>query len=171
MADGRSDKVLATFIVYSFSFSVCSQATGIKTDVANAPIAVVDSDRSALSARIHDGLLKPYFSLPNAINRSVVDRTMDIGAYAFVLDMPPRLEADLLRGRNPAIQLNIDAAAMTQAEVAVCRSRPEMKVLEYKSWATTPVATRIARSGRKPTNSTSGDCEDRCEPDELSQLL
>jgi ABC-2 type transport system permease protein len=112
MADGRSDKVLATFIVYSFAFSVCSQATGIKTDVANAPIAVVDSDRSALSARIRDGLLKPHFRLPDAIDRSVVDRTMDIGAYAFVLDMPPRLEADLLCGRNPAIQLNIDAAAM-----------------------------------------------------------
>ena len=44
---------------------------------------------------------------------AVVDRAMDIGAYAFVLDMPPRPEADLLRGRNPAIQLNIDAAAMT----------------------------------------------------------
>jgi ABC-2 type transport system permease protein len=42
---------------------------------------------------------------------------MDIGAYAFVLDIPPRLEADLLRGRNPTIQLNIDATAMTQAAV------------------------------------------------------
>jgi ABC-2 type transport system permease protein len=117
LASLGSDKVLAAFIVYSFSLSVYSQATGIKTDVANAPIAVVDSDRSALSARIHDGLLKPYFRLPDAIDRSVVDRTMDIGAYAFVLDMPPRLEADLLRGRNPTIQLNIDATAMTQAAV------------------------------------------------------
>ena len=117
LASLGSDKVLAVFIVYSFSLSVYSQATGIKTDVANAPIAVVDSDRSALSARIHHGLLKPYFRLPDAIDRSVVDRTMDIGAYAFVLDMPPRLEADLLRGRNPTIQLNIDATAMTQAAV------------------------------------------------------
>ncbi len=117
LASLGSDKVLAVFIVYSFSLSVYSQATGIKTDVANAPIAVVDSDRSALSARIHDGLLKPYFRLPDAIDRSVVDRTMDIGAYAFVLDVPPRLEADLLRGRNPTIQLNIDATAMTQAAV------------------------------------------------------
>jgi ABC-2 type transport system permease protein len=111
------DRVLAAFIVYSFSLSVYSQATGIKTDVANAPIAIVDSDQSALSARIHDGLLKPYFRRPDAIDRSIVDRTMDVGNYAFVLDVPPRLEADLLRGRSPTIQLNIDATAMTQAAV------------------------------------------------------
>jgi ABC-2 type transport system permease protein len=111
------DRVLAAFIVYSFSLSVYSQATGIKTDVANAPIAIVDSDQSALSARIHDGLLKPYFRRPDAIDRSIVDRTMDVGNYAFVLDVPSRLEADLLRGRSPTIQLNIDATAMTQAAV------------------------------------------------------
>ena len=39
---------------------------------------------------------------------------MDRGHYAFVLDIPPRLEADVLRGR-PQIQLNIDATAMTLA--------------------------------------------------------
>jgi ABC-2 type transport system permease protein len=94
---------------------VYRQATRITSDVANAPIAVVDSDRSALSARFHDGLLKPCFSFPDAIDRSVVDRTMDSGARAFVLDMPPRLAADLLRGCNPTLQLNIDATAMTQA--------------------------------------------------------
>jgi ABC-2 type transport system permease protein len=117
LASLGSDKVLAIFIVYSFTFSIYSEATGINTEVANAPIAIVDSDQSALSARIHDGLLKPYFRLPQAIDRSAVDRAMDTGVYAFVLDIPPRLEADVLRGRNPTIQLNIDATAMTQAAV------------------------------------------------------
>ena len=117
LASLASDKVLAAFIVYSFTFSIYSEATGIKTEVANAPIAIVDSDRSVLSARIHDGLLKPFFRLPDVIDRSAVDRAMDTGTYAFVLDIPPRLEADLLRGRNPTIQLNIDATAMTQAAV------------------------------------------------------
>jgi ABC-2 type transport system permease protein len=112
-----SDKVLVAFIVYSFSFSIYSEATGIQTEVANSPIAIVDSDHSALSARIHDGLLKPYFRRPVIIDRSEVDRAMDVGTYAFVLEIPPRLEADILRGRNPALQLNIDATAMTQAAV------------------------------------------------------
>src|SRR5689334_12274619 len=112
-----SDKVLAVFIVYSFTFSIYSIATGVKTEVADARIAIVDSDRSALSARIHDSLLKPYFRRPDEIDRSAVDLAMDTGAYAFVLDIPPRLEADVLSGRGPSLQLNIDATAMTQAAV------------------------------------------------------
>jgi ABC-2 type transport system permease protein len=117
LASLASDTILAGFIVYSFSFSVYSEATGVKTDVNDAPIAIVDSDRSMLSGRIADGLLKPYFRRPDIIDRSSVDRAMDRGAYAFILDIPPRFEADLLRGRNPLLQLNIDATAMTQAAV------------------------------------------------------
>jgi ABC-2 type transport system permease protein len=117
LASLASDKVLAAFIVYSFSFNIYSEATGIRTEVANAPIAIVDSDRSTLSGRIYDGLLKPYFRRPVIIDRSDVDRAMDGGIYAFVLDVPPRLEADVLRGRNPTLQLNIDATAMTEAAV------------------------------------------------------
>jgi ABC-2 type transport system permease protein len=117
LASLASDKILAVFIVYSFTFSIYSIATGVKTDVTNARVAIVDSDRSALSARIRDGLLKPYFRQPEEIDRSAVDLAMDTGAYAFVLDIPPRLEADVLTGRGPSLQLNIDATAMTQAAV------------------------------------------------------
>jgi ABC-2 type transport system permease protein len=117
LASLASDKVLVAFIVYSFSFNVYNEATGIKTEVANAPIAIVDSDRSTLSGRIYDGLLKPYFRRPVIVDRSDVDQAMDSGTYAFVLDIPPRLEADVLRGRQPTIQLDIDATAMTQAAV------------------------------------------------------
>ena len=117
LASLASDKVLAVFIIYSFTFSIYSIATGVKTDIANARIAIVDSDRSALSTRIHDGLLKPYFRPPEEIDRSAIDLAMDTGAYAFVLDIPPRLEADVLTARGPSLQLNIDATAMTQAAV------------------------------------------------------
>jgi ABC-2 type transport system permease protein len=112
-----SDTVLAAFIVYSFSFSIYSIATGVKTDLVNALIAVVDSDRSALSERLRDGFLHPYFRRPAIIDRAEIDRLMDRGAYTFVLDLPPRMEADVLRGRVPILQLDIDATAMTQAGV------------------------------------------------------
>jgi ABC-2 type transport system permease protein len=112
-----SDKVLAFFLVYSFSFAIYTQATGVNTEITNAPIAVVDSDRSALSARIRDGLLKPYFRRPALIDRGDVDRTMDRGIYSFVLDVPPHLEADVVNGRVPTLQLNIDATAMTYAGI------------------------------------------------------
>jgi ABC-2 type transport system permease protein len=117
LASLGSDTVLAFFIVYSFSFSVYSIATGVKTDVANAPVAIVDADRSRLSGRIQDGFLRPYFKRPQILDRAEVDSLMDRGTYTFVLDIPPQFEADVLRGRSPAVQLNTDATAMTQAGV------------------------------------------------------
>lgn len=117
LASLASDMVLAAFVVYSFSFSVYSEATGISTEVANAPVAIVDTDRSVLSIRIADALLLPYFRQPVLVDRSAVDRLMDEGLYAFVLDIPSRFQADVLNGRDPVVQLNIDATAMTQAAV------------------------------------------------------
>ncbi|MQP64569.1 ABC transporter permease subunit [Niveispirillum sp. SYP-B3756] len=110
-----ADKVLLAFIIYCFSVSVYTVATGVKTDVAGARVAVVDGDGSALSRRLRDALLPPQFKTPELIDRSQVDRAMDEGKYAFVLDLPPRLEADLREGHQPTIQLNIDATAMTMA--------------------------------------------------------
>ena len=117
LASLASDIVLAFFVVYSFSFSIYSEATGITTDVTNAPIAIVDSDRSVLSTRIADALLQPYFRRPVLIDRSAVDQLMDAGRYPFVLDVPPRFEADVLSRHDPTLQLNVDATAMTQAAV------------------------------------------------------
>jgi ABC-2 type transport system permease protein len=112
-----NDTVLVIFIVYSFSFSVYSVATGVKTEVSNASIAVVDGDRSNASAHLVDALQPPLFRWPAELDRSEVDRAMDAGRYTFVLDIPSGFEADLLRARMPEIQLNVDATAMTQAGV------------------------------------------------------
>ena len=115
LASVLADKVLLGFIVYCFTISVYTVATGVKTDVSDARIAVVDNDQSALSQRIRDALLPPYFATPDLIDRAQVDPALDAGTYAFILDLPPDLEADLRRGRQPIIQLNIDATAMTMA--------------------------------------------------------
>ena len=40
---------------------------------------------------------------------------MDAGTYTFVLDIPPDFQRDVLAGRTPAIQLNVDATRMSQA--------------------------------------------------------
>ena len=111
------DRVLLAFIVYSFSIMIYSDATGVKIEVSNAAIAIVDGDRSQLSRRIQDALLKPHFKPAMIIDRSEVDTLMDRGKVSFVLDIPPRFEADILAGRSPRLQLSIDATAMTQAGV------------------------------------------------------
>ena len=42
-------------------------------------------------------------------------RLMNVGTYTFIIDIPPNFERDVLGGRSPAVQVNIDATAMVQA--------------------------------------------------------
>ena len=45
------------------------------------------------------------------------DPGMDEGRYTFVLDIPPNFQRDVLAGRQPAIQLNVDATRISQAYI------------------------------------------------------
>ena len=112
-----SDPILIILIVYMFSVALVSVATSITTEVKNASIAIVDHDRSALSYRLQSSLIAPNFKTVREIEAHEVDRLMDTGTYTFVLDIPPGYEKDILAGRNPKIQLLVDATAMTQAAI------------------------------------------------------
>jgi ABC-2 type transport system permease protein len=109
------DPVLMGLILYTFTFAIYTVANGVKTELNNASIAIVDEDRSVLSSQLIAAFLPPYFKAPEVIELSELDPGMDKGRYTFVLDIPPRFEADVLAGRYPAIQLNVDATAMAIA--------------------------------------------------------
>ena len=109
------DVVMVVLIVYVFTFAVYSEATAMRTDVNGASVAVIDGDRSTLSGRIRDALQPPYFRAPVEVDRSQLDALMDKGAFAFILDIPRGLEADLLAGRAPTLQVNVDATGISQA--------------------------------------------------------
>jgi ABC-2 type transport system permease protein len=109
------DVVMVALIIYVFTAAVYSEATAMKTDVSNAGVAIVDADQSTLSSRIKDALQPPYFRTPRELDRSELDQLLDKGQYTFILEIPPRLEADLLANRGPSIQINVDATAVTQA--------------------------------------------------------
>ncbi len=111
------DVVMLALIGYVFTFAVYTEATAMRTDVNDAKVAIVDSDRSTLSGRIKDALQPPHFRSAVEIDRSELDGLMDKGAFTFILDMPHGLEADLLAGRDPAIQVNVDATSIAQAGV------------------------------------------------------
>ncbi len=113
----QRDMVLVAFVIYSFSFAIYTQATGTSSEVHNASIALVDEDHSALSTHIADSFLRPQFRTPEAIRPDEVGPAMDRGVYMFVVVIPPRYEADLRGGRQPEIQVNIDATAMLQASI------------------------------------------------------
>lgn len=110
-----ADPVLLLLIAYVFSFAVYAVATGAKLEVVNASVAYVDLDRSELTGRIIGAILPPEFDTPQEIPASDIDRVMNKGDFVFVLSFPPRFEADVLSGRQPSVQLDVDATAMVQA--------------------------------------------------------
>ena len=111
------DHVLILFVIYAFSLAIYSGANGISGDVNNASLGIVDEDQSILSAQIVNALLPPLFDEPVQISASEIDQTMDDASYGFVLVIPSGFEADILAGRQPEIQLNIDATLVIQARI------------------------------------------------------
>ncbi|MDY6986429.1 MAG: ABC transporter permease [Thermodesulfobacteriota bacterium] len=109
------DKVLLFFVIWAFSGGIYAVATATSLELHNAPIAVVDEDRSELSRRIVGAFYGPYFKTPELIDASDVDPGMDSGLYTFVLDIPPEFERDVLAGKQPDMLVNIDATRMSQA--------------------------------------------------------
>ncbi|WP_454763937.1 ABC transporter permease [Cupriavidus campinensis] len=109
------DPIMLALILYSFTAQVYSSATAMPETLHNAPIAITDEDDSPLSARIVSSLYPPSFAIPKAVSLSEVDAGMDAGDYTFALNIPPNFQRDVLAGRSPAIQLNVDATRMSQA--------------------------------------------------------
>ncbi len=109
------DPMLLVLIVYAFTLSIYSASRATPETLNRAAIAVVDEDQSPVSSRIITALYPPYFTTPTLISQHEMDRRMDAGADTFALDIPPNFQRDLLAGKAPTIQLNIDATRMTQA--------------------------------------------------------
>ena len=109
------DPMMLVLILYLFTVAVYSSARAIPETLHLAAIAVVDEDRSPLSQRIVGAFYPPLFTQPAVITRSEMDAGMDTGDYTFVLNIPPNFQRDVLAGRAPAVQLNVDATRMSQA--------------------------------------------------------
>lgn len=109
------DKLMLFLILFAFTGQVYLTATGLPESLHKAPIAIIDEDRSPLSLRIIDAFYPPHFLPPLLIEQYAADPGMDTGLYTFVLDIPSNFQRDVLAGRQPAIQLNVDATRMSQA--------------------------------------------------------
>jgi ABC-2 type transport system permease protein len=111
----RADPVMLFLIVYTFTFAIYTVASGARFEVENAAVAVVDEDGSRLSARLQDALLKPFFQAPTAISARDADAALDDGRFGFIVQIPPKFEEDVVAGRHPAVGIEVDATAMSQA--------------------------------------------------------
>ena len=102
-------------IIYVFTLGVYMAANVNPDTLRNAPIAIVDEDASPLSMRIVDAFYPPLFRRPDVIAINRANRGLDQSEYTFVLDIPPNYQRDLLAGRQPEVQLNVDANQISQA--------------------------------------------------------
>jgi ABC-2 type transport system permease protein len=109
------DFVLLALVVYSFSLAIIMQARSNSQELHNASVAVVDEDHSELSRRIAHAFLPPLFQPVRTIAERDIVPLMNKGAYTFVVDIPPTFERDVLAGRRPGLQIDVDATAMVQA--------------------------------------------------------
>lgn len=112
-----SDIVLVMFVCYAFTLTVYQQANGTSNDVNNASLAFVDDDRSALSNELINAFYPPRFQFAAIIPPTEIEAAMDEGRYMFVVVIPPQFEQNLVAGRNPDVQINIDATAVQQAGI------------------------------------------------------
>lgn len=111
------DRAMLFLIVYIFTIAVHTAATSMPETLHDAPLAVVDEDGSPLARRLTAAFRPPEFTPPRLIALREQDPQLDAGRYTYVLDIPPGFQRDVLAGRSPALQLNIDATRMSQAFV------------------------------------------------------
>jgi ABC-2 type transport system permease protein len=109
------DPVLLALVAYTFTVAIVTVARGVRTEVRDAAIAVVDLDGSQISVRLAEAFLPPWFKPARAIGLDEVERVLERGEATFVLLIPAGFEADLLAERGPELALLVDATAMTLA--------------------------------------------------------
>jgi ABC-2 type transport system permease protein len=139
------DPMMLVLIFYSFTIAIYAKATAMPETLSRTPIAIVDEDQSQLSMRLADAFYLPYFLPPLMINQAEMDARMDAGLDTFALDIPPDFQRDVLAGRSPTIQLNVDATRMSQAFTGsgyiqtIVTSEVNAFAEHYRATATLPV--------------------------------
>ncbi len=146
------DRVLLITVIYVFSLGLYFSATTGSDGLTHAVIAVVDEDHSQLADRIRDAFLPPMFHLLPKLPLSAVDRGMDKGEYTFVLVIPHDFERDVLAGKCPVLQLNVDATRMAQAFTGAGYIQQiiqrEIALFVNRSPGETPALARIIQRNR-----------------------
>jgi len=111
----RADRVMPVLVLYTFTVAIYAVATGASTEATNLAVAIVDEDHSNLSRQIADGLTPPTFKPAVEISSTEIDSSMDAERFVFVIEIPARFQQDILQGRAPSVQVNVNATAVAQA--------------------------------------------------------
>jgi ABC-2 type transport system permease protein len=111
----RSDPVMMLLVAYSFTIAIYAAATGASTEATNLSIGIVDEDHSDLSRGIADGLTPPTFRQVIQLAPTEIDTAMNAQRVLFIIEIPTNFESDILSGRQPTVEIDVDATAAAQA--------------------------------------------------------
>ena len=106
---------MLVLVIFAFSISVNTVATGAVTEATNLSVGIVDEDGSDLSRQIAEGLARPTFQPPVQITAPEIDGKLDKGELLLIVEIPPNFQANVLAQRRTEIQINVDATAVAQA--------------------------------------------------------
>ena len=116
----QHDSVRLAFAVLGPILLMIVFGYGISLDVDHLPFAVLDSDGTAASRDYVDSFRGSYYFVENSPipNYSELDRRLRNGQLRLALELPTGFQKDLLRGRQPDVNVFIDAAQPFRAETA-----------------------------------------------------
>ncbi|MFD2173797.1 ABC transporter permease [Rhodobacter lacus] len=111
----RGDVVMLVLILYVFTAAIWLVSQGGSTEVRDLTVAVVDDDRSQLSARMIEAIRPPLFRPPQLLSPPEAERAQIAGEEVLVVSIPPNLEKDLRAGRGGNVMVLVDATAVAFA--------------------------------------------------------
>jgi len=112
------DPILLIVIAYFFTADIYV-AGGIRMDLKQASIVVMDHDHSAASRDLIYHFRPPYFDLQGEISSEhEALELLDRGDVLAVLDIPNGFQRDLMRGKSVSVQIQVDASNATLGTLA-----------------------------------------------------
>jgi len=116
----QHDSVRLAFALFGPILLMIVFGYGISLDVDHLPFAVLDPDATPASRLYTDSFRGSYYFVENAplLNYGAVDRRLRNGELRIAVELPPSFQKDLLRGRQPEVNVYLDAAQPFRAETA-----------------------------------------------------
>jgi ribosome-dependent ATPase len=116
----QHDSVRLAFALFGPILLMIVFGYGISLDVDHLPFAVLDPDATPASRLYADSLRGSYYFVEHSplLNYSNLDRRLRNGELRIALELPPSFQSDLLRGRQPEVNVFIDSAQPFRGETA-----------------------------------------------------
>jgi ABC-2 type transport system permease protein len=109
------DVPIGLLLVYSFTLAVYLTGNGIRSQLHNAGLLVLDADHSFSSRELIHRFQAPFFRLEGEIADPQEGlRALDRGKAMAVLEIPPRFHEQLATGEPTAVQLLVDTTNAPQ---------------------------------------------------------